>query len=481
MTAVEKSEEHMAAASEAEQRFHRRLRLFGLQWLLFYIVALTIADYIVLSASPSYFHDWRAVTIILLSLLLLLVQGFHFGRMWLRLERRWPPARPYALILWACCYLICLALACIDRGLAWDYWLVFGLCFSIFELPFLVWPLLCSLLTFLLLSGVFHWPLELNDLGVLGGLLLSLSSAVISALTIARLFREQERNARLLQELAQAHSELEEAHQRLALSAAQEQELAVLRERTRLAREMHDTLGHALTLVSVKLEVLRRLVGRDPQRCEREIVETLQVTREAMSGLRASIANLRSPVLLQGSLRQAITSIAQRRAARCGWSLELDLPPELEHLPGDRQEALLKIIETLLKIIQEALTNIEKHAQATRVWLRLRTEAGRLQLTLADNGVGLPLEVQAQLAACSRDEAPVASDSLFVPLTDAGSGPGHYGLIGMRERVHELGGELHLSCPADGGCRLHVSIPLIEAPRDTARDRAREEHEEVDR
>ncbi|RAQ97951.1 sensor histidine kinase [Thermogemmatispora tikiterensis] len=470
MTTTSKNARHMVAASEAQQRFYRRLRLFGLQWFLFYIASLVIADYVVLNASPSYFHDWRAITIILLSLLLLLIQGFHFGRMWLLRERRWPPARPYALILWACCYLICLVLACINRGLAWNYWLVFGLCFAIFELPFLTWPLLCSLLTFLLLSGILHWPLELNDLGVLGGLLLTLSSAIISAFTIARLFSEQERNARLLQELAQAHSELEEAHRRLALSAAQEQELAVLRERTRLAREMHDTLGHALTLVSVKLEVLRRLVGRDPERCEREIVETLQVTREAMSGLRASIANLRSPVLLQGSLRQAITSIAQRLAVRCGWRLELDLPPELEHLPGDRQENLFKIIEALLKIIQEALTNIEKHAQATQVLLRLGTEAGRLQLTIADNGVGLPLEVQAQLAASSRDEAPVASGGLFAPRADAGSGPGHYGLIGMRERVRELGGELRLCRPAGGGCQLDLSIPLIEAPRDVMRD-----------
>ncbi|WP_297162791.1 hypothetical protein, partial [Thermogemmatispora sp.] len=59
-----KSEEHRAAASESEQRLHRRLRLFGLQWFLFYIFALSIGDYIVLSASPVYFQDWRAASII---------------------------------------------------------------------------------------------------------------------------------------------------------------------------------------------------------------------------------------------------------------------------------------------------------------------------------------------------------------------------------------------------------------------------------
>src|SRR5579875_825055 len=156
-----KSAEHKAAASESEQRLKHRLRLFGLQWCLFYIFALSIADYLTLSASPEYFHDWRAITIIALSLALLLLQAFYYGHYWLQRERRWPPPRPYALLLWAICYLICLGLTFIDRGLVWDYWLVFGFCFGAFDLPFLIWPLFCSLLTFLLLSGTVHWPLNL--------------------------------------------------------------------------------------------------------------------------------------------------------------------------------------------------------------------------------------------------------------------------------------------------------------------------------
>ncbi|WP_297167273.1 sensor histidine kinase, partial [Thermogemmatispora sp.] len=425
----------------------------------------SIGDYIVLSASPVYFQDWRAASIIILSIFLLLLQVFYFGRNWLQRNRRWPPARPYALVLWAICYLICLGLTYIDRGLVWDYWLVFGFCFAAFELPFLIWPLLCSLLTFVLLSGLVRWPLSLADLGSLGGLMLTLGSATISAITIAHLFSEQRRNARLLQELAQAHSELEEAHQRLALSAAREQELAILRERTRLAREMHDTLGHALTLVSVKLEVIRRLVKRDPERCEQEIAETLQVTREAMNELRASIANLRSPVLGQCSLRQAIASFAQRLAARCGWELELDLDlaPALEHLPGDRQEALLKIV-------QEALTNVEKHAQATRVSLQLRSESGRLLLSIADNGIGLPPVLQARLAAAAGNGGSASLASSGLAGTDPSPKRGHYGLIGIRERIQELGGELYLCQPAGGGCQLMADIPLVEAPHEPQRE-----------
>ncbi|WP_376795971.1 sensor histidine kinase [Thermogemmatispora sp.] len=451
MTSVNESEEQMAAAVQAEQALRRRLRLFGLQWMIFIVVAQAINVYAALSAHPTYWQEWRAPVIILLSLALIGLFFFHFfhfsASSWIPGRQGWPPTLAYAFSLWGAAYLLCLALTFLDRNLVWSYWILFGLCFALFSIPTLLIPLIVCQLTFFFVSGTLRWPLDTSDLGSLLGFSLLIISSLISAITISLLFSEQGRNVRLLRELAQAHSELEEAHRRLALSAAQEQELAILRERTRLAREMHDTLGHALTLVSVKLEVVRRLVRSDPERCEREIAETLQITRGAMSELRTSIANLRSPVLAHSSLRQAIASLAQRLAERCGWKLELELAPELEHLAGERQEALLKVI-------QEALTNIEKHAQATQVALRLRAEAGRLLLAIVDNGLGLPPAIEAGLAAPPDGSASAAP-------------PGHYGLLGMRERIHELGGELAICRPTGGGCRLEASIPLIEVPHES--------------
>jgi signal transduction histidine kinase len=94
-----------------------------------------------------------------------------------------------------------------------------------------------------------------------------------------RLMGERFERDRLVNQLAQRNSELEEAHRQLSQSVAQEQELAVLRERTRLAREMHDTIGHALVLISVKLEAAQRLRERDPERCDRELESTKEITR----------------------------------------------------------------------------------------------------------------------------------------------------------------------------------------------------------
>src|SRR5258708_27277465 len=91
-----------------------------------------------------------------------------------------------------------------------------------------------------------------------------------------------ERNQLILQ-LSRANTELEEAHRRLSESAVQEQELAGLRERTRLAGEMHDTLGHALVLISIKLQAAQRLRQRAPHRSDRELVSTKQIVRTSMN------------------------------------------------------------------------------------------------------------------------------------------------------------------------------------------------------
>ena len=100
-----------------------------------------------------------------------------------------------------------------------------------------------------------------------------------------------------------------------------------MRERTRLAREMHDTIGHALVLISVKLEAAQRLRERDPERCDHELESTKQIARETMTALRASIADLRSPALEHGHINHALSRSARELAQRT------DLPCHL-HPPG---------------------------------------------------------------------------------------------------------------------------------------------------
>lgn len=169
------------------------------------------------------------------------------------------------------------------------------------------------------------------------------------------LVRERfERNS-LFEQLKQANGELEETHRQLAASVVQEQELAVLRERTRLAREMHDTIGHALVLISVKLEAAQRLLQRDTERSHHELESTKQIARETMTALRASIANLRTPTLEDVPINHALSRSVREFAQRTGLATHYTFQADIDLLP----EA---IEETLWKVSQEAFTNIEKHA-----------------------------------------------------------------------------------------------------------------------
>lgn len=147
--------------------------------------------------------------------------------------------------------------------------------------------------------------------------------------------------------------------------------------------ELHDTLGHALALVSVKLEAAQRLRERDPQRCDHELEATREIVRNSMNELRASIANLRSPALEREPACRAISRYAREMAQRIGLRVSYDLHPAIEGLPEP-------IEETLWKVGQEVLTNIEKHAQASNVLLHISRQDGHIVMRIQDDGVGLP-------------------------------------------------------------------------------------------
>jgi signal transduction histidine kinase len=245
----------------------------------------------------------------------------------------------------------------------------------------------------------------------------------------------------LLQQLTRTNEELEAAHRRLAESAIQEQELAVLRERTRLAREMHDTLGHALVLVSVKLEAAQRLRERDPLRCDQELETTKEIVRSSMKELRASIANLRSPALEREPACRALSRYAREMAQRCDLHMAYDLHPDIEGLPEVVEDALWKVG-------QEALANIEKHAQARNVLLHISRQDGQIFLKIEDDGVGLPENL------CRKKEDSISYESPS----------GHYGLSGILERVKNAQGRLSIHPGNTRGTIVEVMLPLVETP-----------------
>ncbi|MEO6890041.1 MAG: sensor histidine kinase [Ktedonobacteraceae bacterium] len=418
------------------ERLYASFAHFNVLWLFVMVVIVAMIDYINLSAVPTYLHDWHGPVIILLSvgvLVIYVLRMFFLGK-----QQQWPLPLRYSLSLWFAVYIDIFLLSLINPGFAWDYWVLFGFSFSLFGGRLLAISIGASILTMLMFIGFFQGPWTGADIGTILGISVSIVSSCITAWIIYRLIGAHYERNRLLEQLSTAHSALEEAHHQLAESAEQERELAVLRERTRVAREMHDTLGHALVLVSVKLEAAQRLRTRDPERCDRELEATKEIVRETMGELRASIANLRSPLLTREPACQAIGRYAREMAQRASLRVTYDLEPGLETLPE-------QIEETLWKVGQEALTNIEKHAHAAHVALHISREDEYVIMTIADDGVGLPLEL------CHAH-----ADGSITCTSPAG----HYGLSGMVERAEQAGGTLLIHPGKERGTTIEVSLPL---------------------
>lgn len=237
--------------------------------------------------------------------------------------------------------------------------------------------------------------------------------------------REQAEHARseeLLVELTAAHRQLQEY-------AAQAGQLATTEERNRIAREIHDSLGHYLTIVNVQLETALALRERDPVRADRATGEAKRLAGEALADVRRSVAALRPSALEGQSLRAAIEGqVAHFRA-------HSELPVELS-ITGDETHCSQAAGLALYRAAQEGLTNIRKHAGAHRVGMQLHFGPLATELIITDDGRGLPTKA---------NERP----------RDGGG----FGLTGLRERATVLGGTLELRAPQGGGTELRLTLP----------------------
>lgn len=223
--------------------------------------------------------------------------------------------------------------------------------------------------------------------------------------------------------------ELQEAHTRLQAYAAQAEALAVSEERNRMAREMHDTLGHRLTVAAVQLQAIERLVRADPQRAEAMAGTVRDEVRMALAELRQTVAALRAPLEADFPLEPALRHLVADFEAATGIAVALTLPDPLPAISPTHRLALYRGA-------QEGLTNIQKHAQARQAWITLDAAADRLALRVADDGSG--------------------------PVADAAAGPeGGFGLRGLQERASYLGGTVNLQSRQGGGAELAVILPLV--------------------
>jgi signal transduction histidine kinase len=217
-----------------------------------------------------------------------------------------------------------------------------------------------------------------------------------------------------------------------ALQAESEREerarVAVAEERARIARELHDVVGHSVSVMTVQASGVRRLLRPDQQR-EREALLVVERTgREALAEMRRMVGVLRRPeegpaLAPQPSLEHVGRLVEQAREA--GLPVELRVEGEVVQLP-------VGVDLTAYRLVQEGLTNALKHARATRAEVVVNYSDGHVEVVVSDDGRG-------------------AGDG------DDGSG---HGLVGMRERVSVYGGELDAGPRPEGGYRLRAKLPL---------------------
>jgi signal transduction histidine kinase len=266
------------------------------------------------------------------------------------------------------------------------------------------------------------WNLSQVDIGSLVGMFVQWLSSIVFLVFMNQLIRTSQERGRLIAELEAAKKELQAAQRR-------EAELAVLRERERLARDLHDSLGHTLVALSVQLEAIQRLYRVDPEQASAQVEDMKALTRSSMAALRRSLAGLRTPGLGDSPLRLALQALCVDFGQRTG----VDMTCRIDEGTNALSPALA---EALWRIVQEALTNVEKHAHARTVQVSLRCEPTTVVLCVADDGVGLPAGVEFN--------------------------PQHFGLQGMRERAEGLGGTLTVHS-SGGGTSVEACLPIIAA------------------
>lgn len=211
---------------------------------------------------------------------------------------------------------------------------------------------------------------------------------------------------------------------------------AVSAERTRIARELHDVVAHAVSVIIVQADGARYALRRDPDAAEQALTTIASTGREALRELRRTVALLRTEHAPDQLPQHGTAGIAKAVEMMRGTGLAVEL-----ELTGELDDIAPEVSLGVLRIVQESLTNTLRHAGPhPKAWVRVRRADSDVLIDVTDSG-GLPLHEPA-----TRIE---------------GSG---LGLVGMRERVAVLGGSLDVGPAADGAWRVHASIPLRPGP-----------------
>ena len=263
------------------------------------------------------------------------------------------------------------------------------------------------------------WIANAHSIAQLAREVAVLTAALAFVIVISRMLLVQHKARTEMEALA---GRLGDANEQLRVQAAEIEKLAKAQERNRIARDIHDGLGHYLTVIHVQLEAAQTLFERAPETARAAVLKAQELTREGLSEIRRSVALLRGSVPTERPLFAAIEKLASECKA--------DGIRAAVRLRGTPRPLPAPVEITLYRATQEALTNVRRHAHASRLEIELAFASGSgIRLRVEDDGVGAE------------------------PLNQG------FGLVGLRERAESVGGKMSVRSARGRGFTLEMELP----------------------
>jgi signal transduction histidine kinase len=210
--------------------------------------------------------------------------------------------------------------------------------------------------------------------------------------------------------------------------------MAVMEERNRMAREIHDTLAQGFSGIILQLEAGEQALGSDLPALQRHLNQARNLARKSLAEARRSVWNLRPQALEQRPLADAIKEEVDRFSQSTGVNAKFNIL-------GDRRDLPPELEAGILRIFQESMANVRKHAKATEVEVNLTFNEAAAELAVRDNGVGFKPKVSGDV-----DRGKKKRDT--------------FGLISMRERARGLGGTFEVQSQSGKGTLVKIVIPI---------------------
>ncbi|WP_052353800.1 sensor histidine kinase [Neobacillus jeddahensis] len=255
------------------------------------------------------------------------------------------------------------------------------------------------------------------------GTLFSILSFICLSIVLYFMIRIRVQRNEMIQVNQQQLVELQEAYEQLQEASSTAMEFAVMEERTRIARDIHDAVGHSLTSLIVQMQALKYMIKKDPEEAGKSLDGMLVVARQGLQDIRTSVHSLADHQA--GSGMTPLKALLTRMEASAAIQYEF-------HADVMNEELDKTINGLLFRVLQEAITNVIRHSQATKVGVRLQKESGKIVMRIRDNG--------------RLDTKQVVREG--------------FGLKVMKARIEEHGGQLNYAILDPNGFEITAEIPI---------------------